>query len=100
MFLSMEDSSTKVQTDRKPVNSRTFKGRGTAANTSTGSSIIADGLMLGGKIPLISHSTVSVSYKPEAKLPKRESSKVHRLEKNVIPAKLPVPHVQNTTAIL
>lgn len=42
----------------------------------------------------MSHSTVSVSEMPQAELPQGESSKVNRLEKNVILNKLPVPHVQ------
>jgi len=58
------------------------------------SSIIASGLTLGENIPLLSHSTASVSLKPEAKLPRGAGSKVNRLERNVIPIKLPGPHVQ------
>lgn len=42
----------------------------------------------------MSSSTVSVSQKPEVKLPKGESSKVNRVEENVIPPKLHMPHVQ------
>lgn len=89
----MEDSSAK-ETERKAGNFRTSKGLDCRANNYMGSSIIAAGLTLGEKIPLLSRSIVSVSLKPEAKLPRGASSEVNRLERNVIPIKLPGPHVQ------